>query len=175
MITREGLYSSSNALGEMGDAIEAFLIGKGYSRQQSYHVANSVIVGISNDFGGCNMYIPIKFNNAAKATRLLHEVAATIKNVLDSYSFLSVQSELLSSEITEHIKKLFARCNFYIVNRAAKNFHDKNAQILSDFYQGMTHRELSKKYGHSIQWIYHVIATERKKNKEQRDVKQGQI
>ncbi|WP_226020193.1 Mor transcription activator family protein [Serratia symbiotica] len=55
--------------------------------------------------------------------------------------------------------------NFYITNRATRNFHDRNAQILSDFYQGVSHRELSKKYGHSVQWIYKIIADERKKEK----------
>ena len=39
MITREGLYASSDTLGAMGDAIEVFLINKGYSRQQSCSAA----------------------------------------------------------------------------------------------------------------------------------------
>lgn len=175
MITREGLYTSSNALGEMGDAVEAFLVSKGYEQQQSYHVSNDVIAGISDSFGGCNLYMPKNFDNATKAIRLLNEVAATIEDVLDTFPFLSVQARKLSTEITEYLRKLFMGNNFYITNRATRNFHDRNAQILSDFYRGVSHRELSKKYGHSVQWIYKIIADERKKEKEQRVMQQGQI
>ncbi len=53
MITREGLYASSDTLGAMGDAIEVFLINKGYSRQQSCSAANHIVLGISDNLGGC--------------------------------------------------------------------------------------------------------------------------
>ena len=58
---------------------------------------------------------------------------------------------------------------------ASKNTFDRNAKVLADFYQGTSIFELSKKHKRSIQCIYQIIAAERKKNKAQRDMKQGQI
>ncbi|MBF1995236.1 hypothetical protein [Serratia symbiotica] len=47
--------------------------------------------------------MPKNFDNAAKAIRLLNEVAATIEGVLGAFPFLSVQAKQLSTEITEHL------------------------------------------------------------------------
>ena len=44
MITREGLYATSDTLGEMGDAIEDFLTDAGYSQLQASSAANKIVL-----------------------------------------------------------------------------------------------------------------------------------
>lgn len=175
MITREGLYATSDTLGEMGDAIEDFLTDAGYSQLQASSAANKIVLHISDNLGGCQNYMPKECEDAPKATSFLHELTGVIAQALLTIHCFSAQAEIISPEITEHLRRVFKGNNFYIPNGAARNSFDRNARIFSDYKQGMTHRELARKYGNSIQWIYQIIAAERKKNKECRDMKQGQI
>ncbi|UCS17594.1 UNVERIFIED_ORG: regulator of pectin lyase production [Hafnia paralvei] len=175
MITREGLYASSDTLGAMGDAIEALLIGRGYSQQQSCNAANHIVLGISDNLGGCQGYMPEQRERAPKAVCFLHELTESIEQALGTIPYLCSQAETLSPVITECLRNTFSGGNIYIPMGASKNTFDRNSKVLVDFYQGASVFELSKKYRRSIQCIYQIIAAERKKNKARRDMKQGQI
>ena len=175
MITREGLYASTDTLGAMGDAIEVFLINKGYSRQQSCSAANHIVLGISDNLGGCQGYMAEHRERAPKAVRFLQELTESIEQTLGTIPYLCSQAEKLSPAITECLRNTFFRGNIYIPMGASKNTFDRNSKILADFYQGISIFELSKKYKRSIQCIYQIIAAERKKNKIQRDAKYGVI
>lgn len=175
MITREGLYASSDTLGAMGDAIEALLVSRGNLQQQSCGAANRIVVGISDRLGGCQGYMPEHRERAPKAVCFLHELTESIEQALETIPYFCSQAEILSPAITECLRKTFSGVNIYIPMGASKNTFDRNAKVLADFYQGTSIFELSKKHKRSIQCIYQIIAAERKKNKAQRDMKQGQI
>ncbi|MES3479144.1 Mor transcription activator family protein [Citrobacter freundii] len=175
MITREGLYASSDTLGAMGDAIEAFLIGNGYSQQHSYGAANRIVLGISDTLGGCQGYMPKQREGAPKGVCFLHELTESIAQAVETIPYLFTQAETLSPAISECLRKTFSGVNIYIPMGASKNTVDRNAKVLADFYRGASIFELSKKHKRSIQCIYQIIAAERKKNKARRDMKQGQI
>ncbi|WP_249415246.1 regulator of pectin lyase production [Enterobacter hormaechei] len=96
MITREGLYTSSDTLGAMGDAIEALLIGNGYSQQQSCYAANHIVLGISDNLGGCQGYMPEQRERAPKAVCFLHELTESIEQALGTIPYLCSQAETLS-------------------------------------------------------------------------------
>lgn len=99
MITREGLYASSDTLGAMGDAIEVFLINKGYSRQQSCSAANHIVLGISDNLGGCQGYMAEHRERAPKAVRFLQELTESIEQTLGTipYSVRKPKNFLLPS------------------------------------------------------------------------------
>lgn len=175
MITREGLYASSDTLGAMGDAIEALLISRGILQQQSCGAANRIVVGISDRLGACQGYMPEHRDRAPKVVYFLHELTESIEQTLGTIPYLCSHAEILSPAITECLRKTFSGVNIYIPMGASKNTFDRNARVLADFYQGTSIFELSKKHRRSIQCIYQIIAAERKKNKAQRDLKQGQI
>lgn len=175
MITRKGLYASSDTLGAMGDAIEALLLDRGNLQEQSCSAANRIVVGISDRLGGCQGYMPEFRERAPKAVCFLHELTESIKQALETIPYLCSQAEILAPAITECLRKTFSGINIYIPMGASKNTVDRNARVLADFYQGTSIFELSKKHRRSIQCIYQIIAAERKKNKTQRDIKQGQI
>ena len=44
--------------GQWAMLYEVFLINKGYSRQQSCSAANHIVLGISDNLGGCQGYMP---------------------------------------------------------------------------------------------------------------------
>lgn len=158
MITREGLYASSDTLGAMGDAIEALLISRGILQQQSCGAANRIVVGISDRLGGCQGYMPEHRDRAPKAVYFLHELTESIEQTLGTIPYLCSQAEILSPAITECLRKTFSGVNIYIPMWASKNTFDRNARVLADFYQGTSIFELSKKHRRSIQCIYQIIA-----------------
>ena len=109
MITREGLYASSDTLGAMGDAIEVFLINKGYSRQQSCSAANHIVLGISDNLGGSQGYMAEHRERAPKAVRFLQDLTESIEQTLGTIPYLCSQAEKLSPAITECLRNTFFR------------------------------------------------------------------
>ena len=90
MITREGLYATSDTLGEMGDAIEDFLTDAAIHNSAS-SAANKIVLHISDNLGGCQNYMPIECEDAPKATSFLHELTGVIAQALLTIHCFSAQ------------------------------------------------------------------------------------
>ncbi len=85
--------------GAMGDAIEVFLINKGYSRQQSCSAANHIVLGISDNLGGSQGYMAEHRERAPKAVRFLQDLTESIEQTLGTipYSVRKPKNFLLPS------------------------------------------------------------------------------
>ena len=71
--------------------------------------------------------------------------------------------------VMEHMKFEFGGQNIYFPKGVQEKVADKAEQIHDAFMAGTSIEDLAHQFGHSVQWIYRLIADERARRKAERE------
>lgn len=109
----------------------------------------------------------------SKGPELLAYLGAVTADQLKKEGVESRKAEEISVRIIGHMTKEFGGQSVYFPMNIQKDTEAKTAAIYDKWYAGAAINELANEYGHSIIWIYKLIANERAYRRAKRDEEQN--
>lgn len=104
-----------------------------------------------------------------KGTELIAYFGAVISDELEKSGQEGHQASEITVRVMERLRREFAGQNLYFPTGLQKRVGEKAAEIYDKWDAGAAIDDLAHEYGHSIQWIYQLIAGERARRRAERD------
>ncbi len=99
--------------------------------------------------------------------KILEDLTDQISQLLMAEKIEEARSLEIAFKAAEHLRHHWKGQNVYIPGGLRFEASQKSDNILKEF-SGRNYRELSRKYGVSICWIYHIIRLDRERKRKLR-------
>lgn len=106
----------------------------------------------------------------AKAPEILTDLAAHIQEVLvQKYQMSQDEAKQAGADVAIRISRAWAGEIIYIPRALLLELSERDLKIWHEF-NGFNHRELARKYGVSMQWVYQIVKRVQKEEVAKRQV-----